>query len=98
VEYRDYLDSSVWKQKRNKVLNERGCVCFVCGEESNYIHIHHSKYRKWGEELDKDLVVLCEDCHALLHAITRIYGEKIGKKSELHNLMKNNLKLRKIFS
>jgi 5-methylcytosine-specific restriction endonuclease McrA len=33
-------------------------------------HVHHRTYERWGgDELITDLVTLCSDCHAMLHAL-----------------------------
>lgn len=98
IAYQYFLNSSQWKKKRNRILQGRGNTCFICQEQSEFIHIHHAKYGEWGKEKDKDLIVLCEDCHLTLHAILDIYGKRAKPLSNLHIRMRKNIKLRKVFS
>lgn len=46
-------------------------VCFRCGSRER-LNVHHKNYKNLGNETDKDLVVLCENCHKKLHQIAEI--------------------------
>lgn len=73
--HRKYLKSSIWKRKRNFILNKRGCKCEICKMKfkKEELHIHHKTYRKWGAEYQKHLQVLCSKCHNKLHDKYTIY-------------------------
>lgn len=66
-------------------------VC-VCGAEnceefkkitsgSEFFHLHHLTYKNFGKELVEDLLVLCEDCHLLVHALINISDGRLTKRS-----------------
>ena len=65
-EYLNYLNSPKWKQIRKEalVLYES---CVLCGAKKQ-LDVHHRSYKNFGNEtIVKDLIVLCERCHAKYH-------------------------------
>lgn len=63
----DYLETSVWRDLRAKVLERDKFKCRQCGAPYN-LEVHHIKYPEaWGEERLEDLVTLCDRCHAEIH-------------------------------
>lgn len=72
-EYREYLNSSAWKQKRLKVLNRAKFTCERC-RKNQATQIHHKTYERVFKERLGDLQALCGDCHMEVHGI------KSGKK------------------
>lgn len=69
-QYREYLKSPEWEEKRDAVLFRDEYKCRACGAASPEVrlHVHHLTYdRKFNESL-YDLVTLCETCHKLAHA------------------------------
>lgn len=72
-EYQAYLRSTQWKQKRSRILAERGGKCEVCGE-SEKLSLHHLTYVRLYDELDSDLAVTCESCHAGFHGRWGVVG------------------------
>lgn len=65
-EYREYLKSDDWRERRLELLEEAGHVCSDCGDKST--QLHHLNYDNLGtEELDVDVVALCTQCHKERH-------------------------------
>ena len=65
--YREYLDSHEWKEKRTRVLLRANNICEGCGEKKA-MEAHHLSYKHRGAEFLFELVALCQECHAKLHA------------------------------
>lgn len=61
--YGKYLQSTLWRRIKRRVLRVRGCVCVRCGDEG--CEIHHADYdvaTLAGKKLGS-LIVLCRECH-----------------------------------
>lgn len=71
VPYKEQIKHPLWQKKRLEILNEKGFQCQMCGAEDKQLHVHHKFYKKgamiWDYE-SEDLLVLCSDCHASIHA------------------------------
>lgn len=78
LEYRAYLDSPQWRSKRARILASRGHRCEVC-QHGHKLSLHHRTYARLYDELDADLLVVCESCHAALHNRWQVVGA-IGAK------------------
>jgi hypothetical protein len=67
VDYNLYLDSPAWKQKREERLRLDHGRCAACGTREN-LRCHHVSYANLGsEDVEDDLLTLCQDCHDELH-------------------------------
>lgn len=67
MEYKYYLTTAVWNEKRNARLKIDGYRCQMCGSR-NRLEVHHITYRnKEHENVWKDLVTLCDECHDRVH-------------------------------
>ena len=65
-EYRSYLMSEDWKERRLELLEEADNICEECGGIAT--NLHHLRYDNLGEEeLDVDVVALCTSCHKERH-------------------------------
>lgn len=65
-QYQDYLRSEEWKERRIMLLEEADWICDECGEPATCLH--HLKYDNIGdEELDEDVIPLCNQCHRDIH-------------------------------
>lgn len=71
VEYKDYLETDHWKKLAEETKRLAGYRCQVCNSERN-LNAHHRTYERKGDELQGDLVCLCDHCHALFHRFERI--------------------------
>lgn len=69
--YRDYLQSPEWQQKRKSMLRASGYRCSLCNAQGE-LHVHHKTYERRGQEFQKDLIVLCAECHRKFHDIVEV--------------------------
>lgn len=77
VYYREYINSSYWKEKRDcKLILKPICEC--CWLQSE--HIHHETYHRLWKEKMSDLRSLCWECHKNIHFI---YNEWKNTKKTL---------------
>jgi hypothetical protein len=70
AKYLEYLNSPHWQNYRLVVINERGKQCEECGRLGP-VAVHHVCYERLGRELDIDVQVLCNGCHAVKHGKIR---------------------------
>lgn len=75
LEYKQYLESREWRDRRAKVLEFYGSKCALCGNGKN-LQVHHKNYKNIFKETTDDLIVLCRECHSRHHGIV----EKSFKK------------------
>ena len=64
-EYKKYIKSKEWQEKRALKIEEVG-FCQKCGATEN-LHVHHLTYENFKNEKPEDLQVLCKDCHMKVH-------------------------------
>lgn len=63
----EYLNSSLWKKIRKRILLRDGKKCVFCGGVAKAVH-HRSYSREVLEGLaDDQLVSLCDPCHEYIH-------------------------------
>jgi len=67
MDHQEFLNCPTWKNRREKILRDRGQKCEICSSGKK-INVHHNNYAKRGTELDSDLIVLCRECHHLFHS------------------------------
>ena len=66
--YEQYLKSELWSGKKDKIFEKYDKACEVCNGEE-VIQVHHNNYMQiLGHERDKDLIILCRDCHNSFHS------------------------------
>lgn len=63
--YRRYLKSPQWHEKRKAVLEAAGHQCSRCSATATEVH-HETYERIYNEELS-DLSAICRECHEALH-------------------------------
>lgn len=83
--YDEYLQSQEWRAKalkRAEIDNHRCQMCGCTGTMTNRIQIHHISYRNlYAEDVDKDLVCLCDVCHRNVHRMMcRITDSSTGQR------------------
>lgn len=77
--YQDYFKTKHWKELKEDLLFKRGTECFVCGKWSTLL-LHHVSYKNlFKEKLQRDLFILCFDCHNRAHFWT-IFKIKVPLK------------------
>ena len=83
--YDEYLMSQAWKDKalqRAKIDNYQCQFCGCEGTMANRLQIHHLSYRNlYHEDVDKDLVTLCDCCHRGVHRMMcRVTDSTTGQR------------------
>lgn len=76
-DYMNYLQSDAWKAKarqRAAIDDYKCCMCGSAGTMRNPLETHHVTYRHIGhEDVYKDILTVCKNCHQSLHiAMNRI--------------------------
>jgi len=68
-EYRGYVQTAIWRKKRDRALRAARYRCQVCNRQKSrgILHTHHRTYARLGHERPGDLTVLCQTCHELFH-------------------------------
>lgn len=74
--YREYLLTPEWKERRQRHLKSAGYRCQVCNSDDKMLDVHHRTYERRGEELFKDLIVLCRTCHGIFHREGKLESQK----------------------
>lgn len=64
--YDVYLNTPHWGRVKKAAYGRYGHTCFNC-ESKRRIHVHHLNYSRRGHENMEDLMLLCEECHQLVH-------------------------------
>ena len=66
---KNYLKSLHWKNMRKHIYKKYKGICELCGKKipTYKANIHHLTYKRFGNELDTDLILYCETCHAKIH-------------------------------
>lgn len=63
------MHSPEWRHKRGERMRLDNNRCCMCGTY-NDLEVHHLHYRNLGrEDIIKDLVTVCVDCHKKIHAL-----------------------------
>lgn len=68
-QYKVYIKSIWWTKRKNRFYKENKRECLLC-KSTKHCNIHHIAYRnsEFGNEIDSDLVCLCQPCHEEYHA------------------------------
>lgn len=66
--YDQYLQTEHWQAMRRLALEDAGHRCLLCDADSG-LDVHHRTYDRLGMEQLRDLVVLCNACHARHHQV-----------------------------
>jgi len=61
--YMEHLRSDRWAELKQKVINRRGRKCERCNAGEKPLDLHHKHYKTFGNERQKDVVLLCRECH-----------------------------------
>ena len=66
--YKEFLNSTLWKEKRQWIIEQAKFKCERCGCFEN-LQVHHLNYINVGNEGKEDVIVLCKDCHKKEHEV-----------------------------
>lgn len=82
--YDKYISSQRWAVRKTDYYSSHARVCAVDGcDTDDVVHLHHITYERMGEELDDDLVPLCELHHSLVHKLERDQGMDLSAATQL---------------
>ncbi len=76
--YDKYIKSPLWESRKQdlfKNLKVDKPECEVCGS-TNKVQVHHNTYENltsFRGEKDKDLIIVCRDCHHQFHSNLKLY-------------------------
>lgn len=70
--YREYLQTPEWQYRRAMALRRAWFRCQVCNAKGVELNTHHRTYERRGQEHDRDLIVLCRNCHETFHREGRL--------------------------
>ena len=83
---REYEMSPYWKKKSQAILDDKECVCEICGRrrwtwmprakkwKKRPFGIHHIRYNHCPHEQSEDLMILCRLCHNESHTLLQYKG------------------------
>ena len=104
-EYRKYITSDAWKQKRKTYFEsnmyktyaegrEAGkFVCWCCAKDDNSLQLHHRTYKRFGNEnISVDLVPVCQECHSNIHKLEKEQGFNIWAATKHYRKVVRRLK------
>jgi hypothetical protein len=69
MNYQAYLNSRHWQNTRRRKLKAAHHRCRICRRTDLQLHVHHLNYDCLGRERNRDLRVLCHECHSRLHEL-----------------------------
>jgi 5-methylcytosine-specific restriction endonuclease McrA len=62
------LDSAAYEELCQQVLRRDSWRCQLCGSRTN-LQVHHIQLRSQsGNDAEENLITLCSECHARVHA------------------------------
>jgi 5-methylcytosine-specific restriction endonuclease McrA len=62
------LESKQYEELRRAILERDRWRCQSCGAMTN-LEVHHQQFRSHsGGDIEENLITLCRDCHAEVHA------------------------------
>ena len=64
--YLEYLNSPEWEVRRKITYEYWGGRCAACYSDG-LVDAHHRTYKRFKNELDTDLILLCRTCHKKFH-------------------------------
>jgi hypothetical protein len=77
--YREYLNSCHWRNFTDRLFADGKNKCQSCGSIKK-LNFHHLNYKHIGDELDSEVVCLCDVCHKIEHGFIR--KPKTGKNKQ----------------
>lgn len=77
MDYNEFLKTPYWKAIAYVCRMKSGWRCSLCSAKG-ILHVHHRTYAIHGSEIDhieKDLIVLCEQCHETFHSERQVSND-----------------------
>lgn len=66
--YDEYLNTEHWNHFRSEAVKFFSGKCVICGGK-NHLSVHHKTYENRGRETFNDVILVCGDCHKMIHKI-----------------------------
>lgn len=66
TQYKVYIVSKHWTQRKNKYYQKHKRRCEIC-HSTKHIALHHMIYKNYGFESDDSLIPLCKEHHSDFH-------------------------------
>jgi len=98
-DYAEYLQSELWSEIRQKVIQDSRGSCRICGNRKS-LQVHHKKYTllNLSGKRTRGLVVLCNGCHysaefkngekRTLPEVQKVFKRTLRKKIDAEESMK----------
>lgn len=68
IDYYEYIKSDAWQKRTESVRIRNSGLCECCNMRWG-IAVHHRTYERLGNELEDDLIHICDDCHKYIHRL-----------------------------
>jgi 5-methylcytosine-specific restriction endonuclease McrA len=68
AQYKAYLQSREWRERRRLVLNRARGLCERC-RRAQATQVHHLTYDHVGKEFLRELIAVCRNCHKRYHRL-----------------------------
>lgn len=65
---KEYLNTEHWIHFKKEVHIFYNHKCVICGSEEN-LNVHHKTYKNKGRETFNDVILVCQNCHRMIHNI-----------------------------
>lgn len=65
VSYAIYIRSKEWRERRKPIFERANGYCERCSQAPPR-EVHHRSYLHLGNELDSELMAVCQPCHKIL--------------------------------
>lgn len=83
-----------WKSIRAKAMLRAKGICERCGRKKR-LYAHHKTYEREGEELLEDILMVCSQCHSIIHLYDDSTEQKKKQKTgSLYLRLKEELETR----
>jgi len=67
MKYDEYLLTEHWKHFIGEAVRWANYRCQLCNKDHTMLHVHHKTYDNKGRETFNDVIVLCKECHEMVH-------------------------------
>ena len=67
--YEYYLLTEHWRHFATEALKWANHSCQLCQNKERILHVHHKTYDNKGRETFNDVIVLCDNCHQMVHGV-----------------------------
>ena len=93
IDYYQYIKSEQWYKRTESIRKRNKGICECCNMRYGD-SIHHRTYKRLGNELDEDLIHLCDQCHKMVHrlGIFFIWPSRVEFLNQLRKEIKDEIR------